>query len=164
MIKKAALVSPCGTYRYWLSRTFLDADVSDRRGTVNFLMLNPSTADAIVDDPTIKRCMSFAWNWGYRELMVTNLFAFRATDPKQLRWRADPIGPGNDGHILVAARLSMLTVLAYGAYGGFCGRDDAIRSLLGAGHALFHLGLTKRDGKPRHPLYVRADTPLELCI
>src|SRR5262245_19133112 len=92
---KEALISPCGLYRYWLTRTW---DNSLRR--VCWVMLNPSTADAEQDDPTIRRCVGFARSWGAGGIIVVNLFAFRASDPKALLRAADPVGPDNDGHIL----------------------------------------------------------------
>lgn len=83
-------ISACGAYRYRLDR--LGALLG--RGAVNFVMLNPSTADAEQDDPTIRRCLGYAFRWGFARLIVTNLYALRSTDPRALWEHPDPIGPG----------------------------------------------------------------------
>src|SRR5581483_9586135 len=95
-------------YRYSLARFFGDG------GVVNFIMLNPSTADAETDDPTIRRCLGFAKAWGYGTLVVTNLFAYRATDPAELAKAGDPVGPDNDTRLWSEAQLSDLVVCAWG--------------------------------------------------
>lgn len=145
-------------YRYTLLR-HLDPLA---RGTVNVIMLNPSTADANRDDPTLRRCIKFATRWGYARLVVTNLYAYRATDPIVLRHLLqDAIGPANDEHLVREAKAAQLVVAAWGA-GAEAGRVTWVRFLLadqGAGK-LYCLGRTA-DGHPRHPLYVRARTPLE---
>lgn len=99
----SAIISDCGTYRYLLTRATGVTLFESQARTVNFIMLNPSTADATADDPTIRRCIRFAMAWDYERLVVTNLFAFRATDPGDLRFAKDPIGPENDRHIIEAA-------------------------------------------------------------
>jgi hypothetical protein len=149
-----------GAYRYTLSRSW-----EEGHGTVNFIMLNPSTATHEVDDPTIRRCTQFARAWGYRRLVVTNLFAYRATDPVELRRVADPVGPENDWHLAYCARREAdRVVLAWGAHGGYLGRDRAVLDVLP--HRGFDspppmcLGVTKA-GAPRHPLYLSASTPLQ---
>ena len=141
------------THRYLLTRTW------DRESpTVNFLMLNPSTADAFVLDPTNRRCMGFARDWGYGSVTVTNIFGFRSTDPKGLRGSEDPVGPDNDLAILDAAGAAQLVIAAWGVHGELSGRADIVRSMLAeAGIELHALRLTK-DGHPGHPLYVAAST------
>mgnify|MGYP000880158315 CR=1 FL=1 len=89
-IKPTAGFSPDREFRYTLTRRW------DDRLLVNFLMLNPSTADENIEDPTIRRCMGFARDWGYGGLMVTNIFAYRSTDPKALYKVPDPTGPANN--------------------------------------------------------------------
>jgi hypothetical protein len=130
-------------YRYRLWRRW------DRsRSVVLFVMLNPSTADGRRDDPTIRRCIGFARAWGFGGVEVVNLFAYRATDPRELGRVGDPVGPHNDRYIRRAIRRSRLVVLAWGA------RARARRLLsLRRAHCL---GLT-RAGQPRHPLYLRGD-------
>ena len=119
--------------------------------------INPSTADADSDDPTIRRCRAFAASSNCGRLVVVNLFAFRATKPSELKRAADPIGPHNDLYLTNAARRASIIVCAWGIHGGFLGRDKAVRTLVSAIGRYFHLGLT-RDGHPRHPLYVPSAT------
>ena len=110
---KSAEISPCGLYRYSLTRKW-----EAWKGTVNFIMLNPSTADAQEDDPTIRRCIGFAKAWGYGGIVVTNLFAYRATNPKELKKVDKPFGEHNHLYQLEAAVISSeLTVCAWGAHG-----------------------------------------------
>ncbi|MAF09284.1 hypothetical protein CMK11_02435 [Candidatus Poribacteria bacterium] len=143
-----AVFDETGAYRYRLGRSR-----SDGAGVVTFVMLNPSTADAQVNDPTIRRCIGFAWDWGYRDLIVVNLFAYRATTPRELRRASDPVGPANDEHVVAAAREADVVVAAWGVHGAMLGRDREVIGLL-AGHASLQcLGVTK-GGHPRHPLYM----------
>jgi len=118
------------------------------------VLLNPSTADAHCDDPTLRRCRAFARSWGYAEMRLLNLYAYRATDPREL-WRTpDPVGPDNDRH-LATAGANGLVVAAWGALA----RPDRVRQVLALPgfHRLAALGVTK-TGSPRHPLYLPADT------
>lgn len=121
-------------------------------------MLNPSTADAVRDDPTIRRCIAFARAWGYERLTVTNLFAFRTPSPRVLRREQDPVGPENDGYLTRAATEADRTVCAWGVHGALRNREAEVLSLLQQ-RRLEHLGLT-RAGHPRHPLYVAGATRL----
>lgn len=140
-------------YRYTLSRMW-DAT----RPQVAFVMLNPSTADAHQDDPTIRRCVGFAKQWGFGRLAVVNLFAYRATRPADLLIADDPVGEDNDAHLLNACRASETIVCAWGNHGAHRGRDAAVCALL-EDFPLMCLGLTQR-GQPRHPLYVGYAQPL----
>lgn len=155
---RGASFSACRTYRFELIRIW-DTTLDE----VGFVMLNPSTADAETDDPTIRRCIAFARLWGYGGIVVRNLFALRATDPRELRNHPDPVGQSNDDQYLRHCRDDALTVAAWGVHGGLAGRDVEVRALLRRyGVALHHLGLTK-DGFPKHPLargksYIPADT------
>lgn len=144
----SAVFSPCRTWRYELRRAW-DASLP----LVTFVGLNPSTADETRDDPTIRRCIGFAKRWGYGSIVMVNLFAFRATDPRDMRAAADPVGPENDARL---GGVRGLVIAAWGTGGAFRGRGEAVRSLFGSVYAL---GLTK-DGYPRHPLYVRGDAEL----
>lgn len=130
-------------YRYRLWRRWDRA-----RPVVVFVMLNPSTADARHDDPTIRRCIGFARRWGYGGIEVVNLFGYRATDPRALRIVRDPVGPGNWRHIRRALRQAALVILAWGAHA----HGDRLTRVARAQC----LGLT-RAGQPRHPLYLRRD-------
>ncbi|CDY79414.1 hypothetical protein BGLT_02195 [Caballeronia glathei] len=124
-----------------------------------FLMLNPSTADATLDDPTIRRCRSFAAAWGMDGITVANLYALRSTDPAGLWLHADPIGPENDDHLYELAVTHGRVVCAWGANARADRVAAVVHLLRHAGAQLTCLGTTK-SGAPRHPLYVRGDQPL----
>jgi hypothetical protein len=147
---RSARLSPDGVYRYELHRIW-----GDSARLVGWIMLNPSTADADLDDPTIRRCIGFARSWGYGGIVVRNLFALRSTSPTALRGHPDPVGPEND-HWLRAgcSDVGTLTVCAWGVHGSLNDRDQHVTELLrSAGVQLQALGVTK-DGAPRHPLYL----------
>ncbi len=141
-----AVLSRCRRYRFALWRRW------GSEPQVLFVMLNPSTADARHDDPTIRRCIRFARAWGFGSLAVGNLFAFRSTSPAALRRAVDPVGPGNDEWMVRLHEESSLTVAAWGNHGQLLGRSDVVGGLLSDLHIL---GLTKTR-EPRHPLYVQA--------
>ncbi|BDA75123.1 hypothetical protein CAL7716_092890 [Calothrix sp. PCC 7716] len=105
-MKKSALI--VGDYRYLLSRKW---DASKPK--ITFVMLNPSTADANQDDPTLRKCINFAQSLGYGSLKVVNLFAYRATKPCELRKVADPVGPKNNYYIQLATRRASLVIVAW---------------------------------------------------
>lgn len=144
-----AVYSPCEAYRYTLTRTW---DPAGPRAL--FVMLNPSTATEYQNDPTVERCERRARALGFGAFRVTNIFAFRATDPKVMRAVADPVGPANDAAIAESALWADRIVCAWGTHGAHKGRGPAVEALLRAtGRALHHLGLSK-DGHPKHPLYI----------
>lgn len=148
----SATFSADRVFRYTLTRTW-DPDGP----VVNFLMLNPSTADAFALDPTNRRCVGFAQVWGFGRLVTTNIFALRSTDPKGLRDAADPVGPRNDTIILDAARSADLVVAAWGNHGAFLDRGAQVAGILHAeGLTPHHLRLTSA-GHPAHPLYLPGD-------
>lgn len=164
---RSALISECGRYRYQLRRRWASGP------RVCFVMLNPSAADGTHDDPTIRRCISFAKSWGLAGIAVVNLFAWRATDSREL-WQlggipeeneSRAIGPENDECIRKMAERSALVIAAWGANKAtrvYPRRVDRVLAILHmANDNVAHLGLTK-DGHPRHPLYVPgATTPQE---
>lgn len=141
--------SPCESYRYALTRTW------DQQGRkVLFVMLNPSTATEVQNDPTVERCERRARALGYGSFRVCNIFAYRATDPKDMRAQADPNGPGNDAAIFEGAAWADTVVCAWGTHGAHQQRGPQVETLLRAtGKPLFHLGLSKA-GHPKHPLYI----------
>lgn len=147
-----ATFSPCRTYRYTLLR-----DLGMQTPKLTAVMLNPSTADESKDDPTIRRLIGFARSWGHGSLLVLNLFAIRATDPRVMRAAADPVGPENDDHLRAALietkRLGLPVLAAWGAHGGHLGRDFHVLHKLVDGVDWRCLGRTHR-GHPKHPLYV----------
>jgi len=149
-----ARISEDGLYRYALGRRWGDGE------PVRFVMLNPSTADASVDDPTIRRCMSFARTWGYDAVTVLNLYALRATQPRELWKAADPVGPDNDAYLRIAAEGGVgLTVAAWGANARM-DRVEVFRRLFQ--QTTVHCLGTTKDGSPRHPLYVPGAHPLHV--
>lgn len=151
VVQAWADVSDCGAYRYALGRKLEGGE-----GRVVFVMLNPSTADGEQDDPTIRRCIGFAKAWGFGELVVCNLFAFRATRPADLRKAADAIGPDNDVALAHWTQRARLVVCAWGVHGEHLGRDAAVLAALRARSDVHALGFTSA-GHPRHPLYMPAD-------
>lgn len=152
-IERSAVFSDCEVYRYTLERVW---DPSLPR--ILFVLLNPSTADAVNDDPTNRRGIGFAKAWGFGSCIFVNLFAFRSPDPKVMKAADDPVGEKNDAHILDQASRADRVVAAWGTHGNHQLRDSEVLDLL-EGVGLYHLGLTK-DGHPKHPLYLSKDTEL----
>jgi hypothetical protein len=157
-ISGSAVLSECGRYRYVLQRSL--GSVLRWYRPMLFIMLNPSTADASVDDPTIRRCIWFAKREGATHLTVVNLFALRATDPQELQRASDPIGPENDRHIgeQVEKHNGRPIVAAWGAHKFARNRAAEVRLKFGP---FLCLGMTVNNC-PKHPLYLKSDTPLEL--
>lgn len=148
-----AVFSPDRKYRYTLVREFVAG-----KGIAAFLLLNPSTADETTNDPTVRRCMGYAMHWGFRRLIVTNIFALRSTDPKALYMAKDPVGPDNDQWIQACCRMADLIVCGWGAHGVLNHRGFDVRNMLRP-YKPQCLGKTK-EGQPRHPLYLPADAAL----
>jgi hypothetical protein len=149
LISSSARFSRDRRYRYELWRRWADGPA-----VCNFLLLNPSTADARSDDPTVARCRRRARAWGFDAVVITNLFALRSTDPRALRSATDPVGPANDAALLSVARSAALVVCGWGVLGAYLGRSSAVLALLAhAGVPAFCLGRTA-SGAPRHPLYL----------
>ncbi|MAM25826.1 MAG: hypothetical protein CML55_10720 [Rhodobacteraceae bacterium] len=148
--------SDCESYRYSLTREW---DTNARR--VMFVMLNPSKADEIANDPTVERCERRARALGFGAFRVTNIFAWRDTDPRTMRAAAAPVGPANDDMLRDGALWADQIIAAWGAHGAHRDRGrEALALLRSCGVPLFHLGLTK-EGHPRHPLYIAyAQQPL----
>lgn len=141
--------SDCEAYRYRLSRRWADSG-----GMVNFVMLNPSVADEYANDPTVERCERRARMLGFGGLEVTNIFAWRDTDPMAMRKASEPVGMDNDKVLIDTARTARMVIAAWGVHGAHLDRGETVRGLLESQHIpLQHLGLSKQ-GHPRHPLYV----------
>lgn len=150
MIGNAA-VSPCGTWRWSLTRDWDGTGGTAAGRRLAAILLNPSTADAGADDPTLRRLLGFARAWGFGGLVLVNLFALRATDPRALRLAPDPLGPRGEAAIDDAVPGAAMVLCAWG--NGGAARGAAVAARLRAGGAvLWHLGLTAQ-GAPRHPLY-----------
>lgn len=143
-----AVYSPCERYRYLLSRIW---GAGER---ALFVMLNPSTATEAQNDPTVERCERRARALGMGGFRVCNIFALRATDPRDMRAHPEPVGVWNDAALRESVHWGGLVVCAWGTHGAHLGRGQAVEALLRAtGVRLHHLGLTAA-GHPRHPLYV----------
>ncbi|MGB0514467.1 MAG: DUF1643 domain-containing protein [Wenzhouxiangellaceae bacterium] len=145
-MRSGAHFSRCRRFRYALWREW-DAT----RPVVMMIGLNPSTADATRNDPTIRRCIGFARDWGYGAVWVTNLFAFRATDPTDLKAAPDPVGPRNDLWLRRTARRADALVAAWGNDGAMRGRSERVRAMFGA---RLHVIRINASGEPAHPLYL----------
>ncbi len=144
-----ATYSDCENYRYQLTRTW---DGLGQKAL--FVMLNPSTATEFQNDPTVERCERRARALGFGAFRVTNIFAFRATDPKVMRAQSDPVGPDNDAAIAESAAWADRIICAWGGHGVHLARGVAVTRLLReTGKPLFQLGLTQA-GEPKHPLYI----------
>lgn len=181
-LASGAIVSGCGKYRYRLWREWRlgnspqwdmwtdddGAPIVDGAGqqlgeplSALFIMLNPSTANGDQDDPTIRRCVAFAKAWGFDRMEVVNLFAWRATDPRDIlamTAKGDPIGPDNQHHVDRALNDAGLVICAWGANGGHIGQDETMLGWIEENireHQPHALRLTKA-GHPAHPLYLPA--------
>jgi hypothetical protein len=147
--ESVAEYSDCERYRYTLTRVW------DPKGArAMFVMLNPSTATEVQNDPTVERCERRARALGFGAFRVLNIFAWRATDPRDMRAAADPVGPDNDRAIVGSVPWADRIVCAWGTHGAHLGRGPQVERLLrAAGAELHHLGLSK-EGHPKHPLYI----------
>ena len=144
-----AVFSACRRWRYLLWRRWDAA-----RPVANFLMLNPSTADEVKLDPSCTRARRYAERWGFGAVVITNIFAWRATDPEEMKAARDPIGRGNDRAIRRAARESALVVCAWGNHGAHLGRSHAVRDLLEEAGIAPRVLRVNGGGEPAHPLYL----------
>ncbi len=155
-LKKWARFSPCRRWRYELWRQWDGA-----KPYCMFIGLNPSTADETLDDPTVRRCIRYAKDWGYGALCMTNIFAWRNTDPKCMKREADPVGPENNKTLIFLAKHAGIVVAAWGTHGSHIGRHLTVMAMLTELHAL----KVTKDGFPGHPLYLPLDakpTPFSL--
>jgi hypothetical protein len=145
----SAVYSDCERYRYSLTRIW-----DSQGGRVMFVMLNPSTATEIQNDPTVERCERRARALGFGAFRVTNIFAWRDTDPRAMRAAPDPVGPGNDAAIRAGAGWADRIIAGWGTHGEHLARGAQVETLLRqTSPSLFHLGLTMA-GHPKHPLYI----------
>jgi len=144
-----ATFSSCRRWRTLLWRRWDAA-----KPAANFLMLNPSTADETVLDPTCSRARNYAERWGYGALLVTNVFAWRATDPGEMKAAKDPVGKGNDAAILRAAKESELVVCAWGNHGAHLERSAQVKRVLRKAGIALHVLRLNANGQPAHPLYL----------
>lgn len=154
--KRVAVFSKCHLYRYTLTIRWDDPlfPVDPAVGFVQFIGLNPSTATHEADDPTLRRVKAFAKQWGFTGVVMTNLFAFRATLPKDMRAQTYPVGAFNDENLVVVNKQCALTIAAWGVHGTHLGRDSYITSLIKGMKCLRKTAA----GHPEHPLYMPGDT------
>ena len=148
IIKKSAVFSPCRTYRYTLTRTW---ELNQK--SVLFIGLNPSTADENNDDPTIRRCIHYATKWGFGGLVMVNLFAFRATLPKNLMKTSFPVGEDNNLFIINAHKKTKMVLAVWGNNGNFLNRDQEVLELISNPMCLN----INKSGQPAHPLYQKIE-------
>ncbi|MDE1239813.1 DUF1643 domain-containing protein [Vibrio aestuarianus] len=152
-MKKTAKLSDCRTYRYELWRIW-----DESKPYAMFIGLNPSTADETEDDPTIRRCINFAKSWGYGGLCMANLFAYRATQPEDMKRASDPIGDKNDETLILLAQNAGVIVGAWGNDGVFLNRSEDVRALISELSVL----KVNKSGEPAHPLYLKSTlTPIK---
>lgn len=149
LVRKAAVLSPCGTYRYRLARIW-----NRELPNLGWIMLNPSTADAQQDDQTVNKCKAFAERWGYGGILICNLYALRSPYPAMLRQHPDPVGPHNDDHLRSLLAGPADVVAAWGTL-AMSSRVEALLAMPGA-ERLQALRTTK-NGSPGHPLYLPLD-------
>ena len=142
-MNKTALLSADNIYRYQLSRIW-----DEEKPKILFIMLNPSTADEFVEDPTIRRVVNYAKDWGYGGVYVGNLYAFRSTDPKGLKCIADPIGPENINHIQTL--ISLVDKVIY-AWGNEQKEPNWLKKIV---ETPYCIEISKK-GIPKHPLYLK---------
>lgn len=160
--EQGAILSPCETYRYRLWRTVTPPEQTtldgSGHGTLAFIMLNPSTADATTDDQTLRRCIGYAERWGYGMVELGNLFAYRTKNPEELAEQDDPFGPANWNHLWEICRAADRVIVGWGAHdiASTLGLPYVARVMHATRGELYCLGTTK-DGHPRHPLYLPSD-------
>lgn len=155
-LRNTAYFSTCRKYRYALWRTW-----DSSKPYVMFVALNPSTADETTDDPTLSRCIRYAKLWGFGGVCMANLFAFRATDPKEMKVVENPIGENNDNWLLTLAKEAGLVVAAWGNDGSYLNRSKKVFELLPNMRCL----KMNKSGEPAHPLYQKADIePIKINI
>ncbi len=152
-MEKGAALSPCRRYRYALWRIW-----DEQKPLVLFIGLNPSTADEQYDDPTLTRCINFAKAWGYGGVYTANLFAYRATKPKDLFKRKRIIGKDNNDWLNTLAAKVDLVIAAWGNDGRYQNRANQVKQQL----PLLHYLKMNKSGEPAHPLYLKADLAPEL--
>ncbi|MBL0319416.1 MAG: DUF1643 domain-containing protein [Alphaproteobacteria bacterium] len=148
-IKSEADFSDCMKYRYSLVRDFGKGD-----GMMNFIMLNPSTANEAFNDPTVHRCEMRTIDSGYRYMVVTNIFAFRATDPSDMRASVDPIGTKNNEAIRFFANKASEVICAWGEHGLFVNRGQFVKEMLLREKVKAKILKLNKSGEPAHPLYL----------
>lgn len=160
-----AKFSECDRYRYQLWRDWSSDPPPDGRddwelSTAVFIGLNPSTADAVKNDATVTRCIAHAKRWNCYRMFMMNLFAWRATDPKEMKAQGSPIGPENDFWLLETIRASQIVVACWGNHGSHMQRSGEVKVMLRNAGVSVKCFAVNGTGEPKHPLYVRSDQEL----
>ncbi len=159
-IKGTASFSPCNLFRYKLTRDWFNE--GEKRNNLLFIMLNPSTADAEVFDPTVRRCFGYAQDWGFNSMSVANIFAYRATDPKDMLNARDNgvniVGNDNNKAIIELSTEANRIVCAWGSHKWSKERSNEVLNILRQQNLTEVYCLKKsKDGSPCHPLYLKKD-------
>jgi hypothetical protein len=160
--KTTATFSPDLRYRFTLTRSWNNFQDVEKR--VVFIMLNPSTADERVLDPTIRRCLGYAMDWGFNTLEIGNIFALRSTDPQMLYEVEDPIGPGNDDALVHMCLDADLVIAGWGHHGVYRARWEEVTEMIADFREIYCLGRTKKDHQPKHPLYLKKNEQPQLYV
>ena len=156
-LERDAVISDCGKYRYLLRRSW-----DSEKPRALFVMLNPSTADANIDDATIRSCIRLSKALGFGSFEVVNIFGYRATDPKELFTAAEPIGPMNERIVSAAVHRCDTVICAWGAHPMAQRKAGFLLGYVRSNRpAVYCLGRTK-SGAPKHPLYIKTETPLQV--
>lgn len=150
IIQKRAILDETRKYRYILTRKI------NQNPPILFIMLNPSTADEYQDDPTIRRIIEFTKSWGYGSSIVMNLFAYRSSDPSELKKATNPIGRMNDYYLNLVSNHVDKIIVAWGVNGNYLNRAEKVVDILPLKNKVFCLEKTK-EGYPKHPLYIRSN-------
>lgn len=163
-MERKTIFSADRKYRYTLWREFysvraanpplIPVEGNQAHNYVQFIGLNPSTADETNDDPTIRRCIGYAKAWGYGALCMTNLFAFRATDPRDMYAADEPIGLENNTRLLEIGNGAGLIIAAWGNHGAHLDRQDWVKKMFFDCKLKLHALQITRSGAPSHPLYL----------
>lgn len=155
-LENDAVISDCGAYRYLLRRVW-----DHKKPRALFVMLNPSTADARKDDPTIRSCVRLVTALGYGSLEVVNVFGYRATNPKELTVAADPIGPDNEKIVMSAINRCDVVICAWGAHPMAERNTTFLRGHIQSRRPTAYCFGKTKGGAPKHPLYIKSGTELE---
>ena len=150
------IFSSDGAYRYVLRRRCWETAPETAR-RIAWIGLNPSTADEITLDQTLAAVCRYSRKWGFSEVVMLNLFAFRATDPRDLKLALDPVGPDNDRHLLTEVGAAEHVIACWGDHGRFRDRDRTVSDLLHAAGIGLECLLRNKTGMPHHPLYLKPD-------
>jgi hypothetical protein len=147
--------SPCRKYRFTLWREWDKSNPS----YCQFIGLNPSTADEFQDDPTVRRCINFAKSWGYGALCMTNIFAYRATDPEVMKAQTLPLTEREENiHWLIRiGREASIRIAAWGKHGRHQFRAAVVKTTFFEAGLTLHCLRTNKDGSPEHPLYLSGE-------